>query len=119
MTKMTFTPEPFGRDFVGVPAGPDGDGLLLFFQQEIPHWGALLSYQLIIFRDRERAKTVRFYDMGAYKLDNGTLSLKFQMTDISPEIGVEHQYALHGEFQFLPLEIIETTPIDWPPVPLD
>ena len=119
MTKMTFTPEPFGIDIEIVKTAPNCDDLDLIFEGKIPHWGTLRSYQLGIFKDCKPAKTVRFYDMGVYKIKNGELKLKFQMTDTNPETGVEHQYALHGEFQFLPLEIIETTPIDWPPVPLD
>ena len=118
MTKMTVTPAPFSRDFpVTFETGGSGDGLKMYFEGPIPHWGALMSYQLTILRDGELAKTIRFYDMGVKKNHKGELTLKFQMTDTMPGTGAKHAYSLQGNFQFLPLEIIETTPIDWPPVP--
>jgi hypothetical protein len=77
--------------------GPDNKRLLVV-EGPIPCWGQLVSYEMGIFRDGNRALDISTYSLGAYHKANGSWSLKFQLWDLAVSSVADAEYRVEASF---------------------
>ncbi len=84
----------------GTPPNSPGQFQLLIFEDFIPFWGEIVSFDAAIFRDEARAGDIYTYSLGITRHNDGRLSLKFQTWDLTVASIVEHQYRMEVNFYF-------------------
>jgi hypothetical protein len=82
----------------------------VYFETEIEHWGVPHLIKLNVRRlDGRPTETLRSYDLGVKKKNDGSIWLQTQTTETADEVG---RYEMDLEVHFMG----EAWNIDWPPI---